>query len=219
MALTYTMLAQLLGSMASIGLVDWFCKPIESARWFFLHVFINTIVVLTSIMDVLACLMRPMICFTQEWSSSLPIMMIFAGHVYHMLFFNNLKRADWEHHIPMIFVVIPVAVWNQPYIGTNLAGFGLSGLPGGIDYLLLTLVKYGKIDKMTEKKWNVIIHTWMRMPILVVGFGFWLTAFMEGFVNVWTAICGLLTYWNAIYYQHDVLMNYYSKHYRRQLEN
>jgi hypothetical protein len=40
-------------------------------------------------------------------------------------------------------------------IANNFGCFFLSGLPGAIDYIMLVLMYEGKLDKMTEKKWNV----------------------------------------------------------------
>ena len=56
-------------------------------------------------------------------------------------------------------------------VGGSLSGFGcffLSGLPGGMDYVLLTLTKNGLMDAMTEKKWNCTINTWVRGPSMAM---------------------------------------------------
>ena len=42
--------------------------------------------------------------------------------------------------------------------------FWASGLPGGIDYLLLVLVKLGYMKSLTEKAYNVRLQTWLRAP-------------------------------------------------------
>ena len=38
------------------------------------------------------------------------------------------------------------------------------GVPGAIDYALLSLVKQGRLDRMLEKRWNTLINTWLRGP-------------------------------------------------------
>jgi hypothetical protein len=47
---------------------------------------------------------------------------------------------------------------------TNVVGFFLTGLPGGMDYFMLVLVKLGKMDRLTEKRYNTRIMTWLRGP-------------------------------------------------------
>lgn len=39
-----------------------------------------------------------------------------------------------------------------------------SGFPGGVDYLMLVFVKLKWMEKMTEKKYNTVIQTWIRAP-------------------------------------------------------
>tara|TARA_B100000900_G_C20474086_1_gene672630 strand:+ start:87 stop:407 length:321 start_codon:yes stop_codon:yes gene_type:complete len=47
--------------------------------------------------------------------------------------------------------------------GAALVYFFSSGLPGGIDYLLLTLVKNNKINRLTEKNINSYLNVYIRM--------------------------------------------------------
>jgi hypothetical protein len=42
--------------------------------------------------------------------------------------------------------------------------FFLSGLPGGIDYVMLCLVYHGKMQKATEKRIFASINVWLRAP-------------------------------------------------------
>ena len=46
--------------------------------------------------------------------------------------------------------------------------FFLSGLPGGLDYILLVLLKEGRITKIVEKKWNARINVWLRGPSMSI---------------------------------------------------
>jgi hypothetical protein len=50
---------------------------------------------------------------------------------------------DWLHHGLVVFIMLPWTCYFQPYLGSNMAVWGLTGLPGGLDYVLLTLVKLG----------------------------------------------------------------------------
>ena len=42
------------------------------------------------------------------------------------------------------------------------------GLPGAINYGLLTAVKYDKLDKLTEKKVSAYLNNFLRMPGLII---------------------------------------------------
>ena len=48
--------------------------------------------------------------------------------------------------------------------GCNVLCFFISGLPGGLDYLLLAGVKAGRVAAYTEKRLNCSINTWIRGP-------------------------------------------------------
>mmetsp|Transcript_11811 Transcript_11811/g.34186 ORF Transcript_11811/g.34186 Transcript_11811/m.34186 type:complete len:100 (+) Transcript_11811:481-780(+) len=40
----------------------------------------------------------------------------------------------------------------------------MCGLPGGLDYIMLALVKLGRLDPLVEKAWNSRINVWLRSP-------------------------------------------------------
>ena len=42
----------------------------------------------------------------------------------------------------------------------NFTNFFVCGVPGGLDYLMLALVKHGKILPLTEKYYNNILNVW-----------------------------------------------------------
>ena len=42
--------------------------------------------------------------------------------------------------------------------------FFVCGLPGGLDYVLLSLMKFGAIEKITEKRYNMWLQTGIRWP-------------------------------------------------------
>lgn len=201
-------------SFACIFGIDKICKVPEKARWWFLHTVINAFVVLTSYQDVKYCLFKPSNCFIEQWVSTWPCMIIYAGHLYHVVFFRDIRLIDWVHHILMVFVMIPITMTYQTVHGSNLGAFGLSGLPGGLDFLLLTLVKSDLLHPLYEKMLNVIIQVWIRMPILVLGTGWWWIAFVEGDLDNITFITGFLTLWNAVYFMHDTVQSFYVKHYK-----
>jgi hypothetical protein len=207
---------QFLTCFCFIGVIDKLFAP-KRARWFFLHIFINSIVTIFSWKDVKLCITSPRKCFAleSELSTTIPWMIGLTGHIYHMVAFKRLKLADYVHHI-LMFPVAGVAGFiylRKP--GFNYAIFGMTGLPGGIDYVLITLVKLGYLHWKWEKIANVWIQVWFRMPLLVMGAGIFLTEIMDGDLHYGCLIAVCLTIWNGIYYMHDTLANYYSKHHHK----
>ena len=100
----------------------------------------------------------------------------------------------------------------------NILCFFISGLPGGIDYLMLTAVKCGKMAPIVEKRINCSINTWLRGPGIV--------AFSTVCIMCWAKpypgtppedvmptvpflMCGAITFFNANYYAQRVIGDYY----------
>jgi hypothetical protein len=71
---------------------------------------------------------------------------------------------DWIHHIVMVVVMLPMAWVMQPGPLLGHGAFWASGLPGGLDYVMLVMVKKGWLDSLTEKRINGQIMVWIRCP-------------------------------------------------------
>eukprot|EP00736_Rhodelphis_marinus_P008592 Rmarinus@m.2498 len=151
-------------------------------------------------------------------SSLWPAFMINAVHTYHVvIFFNELTSSDWFHHI--MFVPI-IGVGGGLFLETgpvrNVLSFFISGLPGGIDYAMLALVKRGKMTKMTEKRWMSWLNVWVREPGLLLvsftGYCGWIYGYADDGLPAWTIF--LLIFFivfNAIYYSEMAIGNYYTR--------
>lgn len=143
-------------------------------RWFWLHIWLNLMVILTSLDDTLLTVRHPLRALYTPWSSGQPYAIAFAGHLYHCIaFFPHLRRDDWLHHAVMVFFALPLQYAYGRVAAAHYALFGLSGLWGGLDYVLLVGVYAGVVDGSREKRWNMWIHTWLRMPWLVMGAAWW----------------------------------------------
>ena len=133
----------------------------DKARWFQIHSFGNLFVCLFSFLDIIS--------ITYDLNEvSLPLTQYIGGsfalqiHLYHTLNFK-LTAMDKFHHISSVFLCFPPSIiFNKKVL--SLFYFIGTGLPGGIDYLLLTLVKNGQLDYMKEKKYNSYINAYLRMP-------------------------------------------------------
>jgi hypothetical protein len=137
--------------------------------------------------------------------------LVFALHIYHILFYwRKFRYDDWLHHALMIGVALPIG--GVLPAGT-LLGFSLfftTGLPGGIDYFLLFLTRNNWIYRNTEKKINNALAVWIRSPGCVAH-----AALTIAYLNTQKDIgilyyyLGVLTaalnYWNGQYFMSQVV--------------
>lgn len=132
------------------------------APWKLLHAVTNIVIALLSLPDVVRVAYNPITsCHGQ--GSLMPNALIAALHIYHLVGFST-TGADWFHHILFVGTLCPIAMFRQIGPVKNLIAFFVCGLPGGLDYILLFLVKHDMIHRLTEKKWNARINVWMRSP-------------------------------------------------------
>jgi hypothetical protein len=137
--------------------------------------------------------------------------LVFALHIYHCLYYwRKFRLDDWLHHILMIAVALPIGVSLQS--GT-LMGFSLfftTGLPGGIDYILLFLTRNGWLSRDFEKKVNAQLAAWVRMPGCVAQAAL-TVAFLSmqnsesRFLTVAAYLSAALNYWNGVYFGYQVM--------------
>jgi len=137
---------QLLGvfiAFAMMGVVDvLFCRRIK-ARWMALHFLANVVVVVTTLWDLVSAADNPVLSCVGHASSQVPTHMIVALHMYHLLVFE-CGFDDVLHHVVFVGIIGGLGILfdvNPPV--KNLIAFFMCGLPGGLDYLMLTLVKVG----------------------------------------------------------------------------
>ena len=79
-----------------------------------------------------------------------PTMMVNAIHTYHMVvFYKKLNGGDYFHHL--VFVPV-IGIFGGLFFNwgpaRNVLAFFISGFPGGVDYVMLVLVKRGRMSKM-----------------------------------------------------------------------
>ena len=132
-----------------------------------------------------------------------------ALHIYHILvYWKNLRFDDWLHHILMIGVAIPVscATGTSTFMGMSL--FFTTGLPGGIDYVLLFGVRNGYVRKELEKEVNTWLNVWVRSPgctaMAALSAAYILSNGTDAYTPV-RLIAPALTYWNGQYFMQQVV--------------
>jgi len=141
------------------------------------------------------------------------IQLCVALHVYHIImYFSKLRCDDWLHHGLMIGVALPIGAMLN---GGTLLGYSLfftTGLPGGIDYVLLFLTRNRCVSRRFEKRVNADINVWIRSPGCVS-----LAAFVcvSNAYNPQLTTLGMmgalttavLNYWNGQYFMRQVVEN------------
>jgi hypothetical protein len=154
-------------------------------RWFLLHAVWNLGITLACIPDVITTLRKPSeACSPLKPYNLMPTLMSMSLHLYHVIapwFWKNLTKEDIFHHL--IFAIgglgsISVLwTWGP---GANFAFLFLTGLPGGMDYFMLGLVKLNMMDRLGEKKINSFINAWIRGPGCTMAAAWTYSAWRDG---------------------------------------
>lgn len=144
-------------------------------------------------------------------SSAWPLTIVNAAHVYHMIGGFSLGSADYFHHllfIPLLGFPGQVLKWGpvQP-----AGAFFISGLPGGLTYLMLGLVKLGWFSAIKEKRVTANLNSWVRVPgILVTSFMCYQSLIYgnHSLPSAWWMLPSiLLAPFNALYYNKQAVAN------------
>jgi len=142
-------------------------KSDRTGGYFALHVLCNAYVSVVHLPDVVHVYRDPVRAATVPPGGTTNcdgIMAIAALHMWHIIAYRPLPFIDWLHHIVMVVVMLPCAVMVMPSYLLGHGAFFSSGLPGGLDYLMLVFVKLKWMESITEKRINARIQTWMRNP-------------------------------------------------------
>lgn len=179
--------------------------------WYLMHLIVNFIAVLVVYEDIWRVFTIQDRIENIEPSGGLlgvsnPIIfldcLITSLHLFHMKY--ALRTDDYIHHSFMTLALNLCVIYFKPIFATCLIFF-MNGLPGGIDYLLLILVKTGKIESIEEKRINTYLNNYLRAPGILILLGFIMPALH---VNIASAFCIFSSYFNAVYYARQVGVNY-----------
>lgn len=184
------------------------------ARYFALHACGNAVATVASFPDVRKTMLDPLNGMNGPSHTMVANSVIVAVHLYHCLAFE-LRAEDIFHHAVFTSVLCGLAIPFKHVGGAanNFGCFFLSGLPGGLDYVMLVLVKQGVMDALTEKRVNATINAWCRMPSMII-YGFvmyqaWLYGrYDEGMGLLCPFIAGALHVHNGVYYGQQAIGNY-----------
>lgn len=192
-------------------IIDQFFIP-KTGKWFILHTISNYFTTWYTAPVVYQFLQDPIKSLSVD-PSYRPLNITMALHIYHILFFSNLTLIDWIHHLLMCSIA-GYSYFCKVGLCTNFLIFFVNGLPGGLDYFMLSLVKYNKLSYIKEKELNSYINIWIRSPGIIVGAYHLYLVSLYGELN--TNIIEILIIlaafiWNAQYFTYRVVANYHTK--------
>ena len=182
----------------------------NKSRWFQLHAIMNAYNVYCILPDVLKIYMDPKQGYSiiENDYTSYDIMTL---HIYHLIFFSNLKFYDYFHHILFIgFGVIP----NIYFIKSNgkyLIYIALCGIPGIIEYTSLSFCKHGLIYNHTQKQINYYLYLFFRYPLCVCGVVYNILGQYNNLINDWypmTVYFNCLALLNSLIFTHLTIKSY-----------
>jgi len=192
-------------------------------RYYINHFIGNMVIVYNTLYCVNNCYkpMNQSIDYTCNYNSIyLSRSIIYTLHFYHIIwYFNKLRKDDWLHHIIMVLIALPLSHLSDCYniIGHSL--FFLIGLPGGLDYLLLFLVRNNIIDKMIEKKINRRLNLWIRCPGCIATVVLIFININQNSYDIISTIGSYILmisiYWNGIYFMEQSVSNYAIEIYKK----
>jgi hypothetical protein len=125
---------------------------------------VNMFIAFFCMHDLMNVVSSPLCTMVEPSSSWQPSYLAFMLHFYHLTCFTSLRLEDVVHHLLFAGALGAfnfLLVWGRM---TNLLIFFMTGLPGGIDYAMLVVVKKGYMDRLKQKAICSSINTWMRTP-------------------------------------------------------
>lgn len=183
-------------------------------RYFALHVMVNAINVCFGWSDFAATFstanpfeMNTCVRAGIPCANKVAMAMSNGIHLWHCLAYK-LSPIDVVHHVPTIIVCLLglFMPWG-PALNVNTVVF--MGIPGGLDYVLLVLVKLGALRSRVEKNLNQTINVWVRCPggvviAFIMTFGALMrpddfTGPVHRFVH---GLLGINMFWNACFFMY-----------------
>ena len=140
--------------------------------------------------------------------------MISGLHTFHLL--QSYKKINYDeiihHFIAYTFSIIN-HVLSHPFYYSYL--IIITGIPGGITYLLLFLQKLNLINSLTEKHISYLLNVWIRAPLSVVWSTLAYNRLMyieESFINkIFIIISMFFISLNGIHFMTTIAQSYYKQ--------
>jgi hypothetical protein len=179
--------------------------------YFLLHFivnFINTILLLPLINHLFSDPLGNNLILSDWTNLDIIYPMIIGLHMFHLVHhIHNIKYDEIIHHILTHIFWYYIYILNNPiYIAGIIS---MSGIPGGITYLMLFLQKYNIISKISEKKISMYLNIWIRSPLCIIFSTLLYIKSLENDMFYETLFMCLFTMINGIHFMHNITESYY----------
>jgi len=140
-------------------------------QYYAIHVFANSVISFLTFRAALSAVMNPTDSTIpmegESAASQLHLNWVYAVHIYHPLFFRT-NSMDWIHHVPVyVLNTLMFSILSGNVV--SLCAIILTGIPGGIDYVLLVMLGEEWITRPAYKDISGHINNWMRAPLGFLG--------------------------------------------------
>ena len=191
----------------------------STARWFQLHSAINFLISYLIWEDIYSFIFYPLYAIKVNTDFKVVYYIIYL-HSYHF-FIKKLQLIELIHHVLFVFMgVLPcIFFWNYNII--NLWILSGCGLPGAIEYLMLSLVKKDMLSCKRQKYISANINNYMRLPITMYGLSLTYIAYMEKIIycnSIFFIYICILIYTNGTFFNKLAIENYIKYKYTNKIE-
>lgn len=209
----FTLISTFFSSFVISKIFEKYTYLKKKETWYYLHTIFNFFIVKYTFNDfVNTFYFKEDIIFNREIFNSRGLEIAIGLHLFHIFQdYKGMDFTDWCHHLISCFMMGTIGFYNYHNPVFNSGIFFMCGLPGGIDYLLLFLVKLNMVDKITEKKINVFLNNWIRSPGILYSCAVMHYGYMTNKVILLPYVYYLsqiLVATNAIYFAEKVSINY-----------
>lgn len=208
---------------SSIIIIDYILNLFIFNRlicWYILHAYCNFFIVYKCLPHMINFIYEP-ISFLQDTTELDIYYYALIPHIYHCIAFN-INKDDLFHHV--FFVFIGSIIKYNINVGKSLAFylFFSTGLPGGIDYILLSLYKLNIITKQNRHIIALFLNSWFRCPGLIFSNTLVIIFSLIHKENIYSKIFNVVTSlliwgYNGLYYNYQVRDSYIINYQRKEL--
>ena len=189
------------------------------ARWFQLHSAINFFITYLIRNDIYSFIFYPLYAIRVNTDYKVVYYIIYL-HTYHF-FIKKLHIIELFHHILFVFMGVLPCIFFWKYNIINLWILSGCGLPGAIEYFMISLVKNDMLSCKKQKYISANINNYMRLPITMYGLSLTYIAYMEGLIycnSIFFIYVCILIYTNGTFFNKLAIENYTKYKYTNKID-
>ena len=210
---------------SSIILFDLLIRNLINNRlvtWYIIHAYCNLYVIAKCLPYILLFFNEPLKSLQNTEELNIHYYAVIP-HIYHCIAFN-LNYDDIFHHVLFVFFGVIFKLYCNVGITMAFYLFFINGLPGMIDYIMLSLYKFNRISKHTRHINALYLNSWFRCPGLIFSnslFVFYILLNTNIFYTKILKILFSFVLWsyNGLYYNYQVRDSYIKSYQTKELQN